>query len=693
MGNDLKQPATVKERAVRRGEESLGFRISLRVTVVLIPFLVLLIVVSCILSVRSISSLNDKLLDVQTDYAVSIVDDFFSSKLAVVSMFENNDDLQAYFQAVSVPQDIEGYEDREKIQELLSMVLEKMGDEMVAEAWAADARTDRYLLSGGEGVEAGLKDTVWYEPVLSGREPFISDTYRDPATGEQIVSVVAPVFFDNGQEAAGFMGVDVYVSNLSELLSGIKVGERGYLELISNRSDYIYSEDPTAMGRNVTELDISDDYKNKVQANYNGVTDFSYGKIRYTAMFRNSRTTNWLALATLPVSEINATRNQLIAVMAFLSILILAALVVLIISMIRRITRPLADISGRMQDFSRGDLRGDIQVWGKDEIGRLADSIRSSTRSLKDMIGDISHILEEISGGNLDLRVKGTYIGDFRFIKEALERIVQSLNETLGQIGISAEQVSNGSEQVAAGAQALAQGAAEQAGTVEELAVSIGEISRQITANADSAADASQRAEAVGREAAESNRRMQDMLAAMQEIRSGSREISKIIKTIEDIAFQTNILALNAAVEAARVGEAGKGFAVVAGEVRNLATKSAEASRNTADLINGSMRAVENGTRIADHTARSMQNVEEGVRIVVGAVEGISVSTSRQAESVTQLSQGIEQISNVVQVNSATAEESAAASEELSAQAMLLRELIERFQLRGNTSDESELAD
>lgn len=149
MGNDLKQPATVKERAVRRWEESLGFRISLRVTVVLIPFLVLLIVVSCILSVRSISSLNDKLLDVQTDYAVSIVDDFFSSKLAVVSMFENNDDLQAYFQAVSVPQDIEGYEDREKIQELLSMVLEKMGDEMVAEAWAADARTDRYLLSGG----------------------------------------------------------------------------------------------------------------------------------------------------------------------------------------------------------------------------------------------------------------------------------------------------------------------------------------------------------------------------------------------------------------------------------------------------------------------------------------------------------------------------------------------------------------
>ena len=267
-------------------------------------------------------------------------------------------------------------------------------------------------------------------------------------------------------------------------------------------------------------------------------------------------------------------------------------------------------------------------------------------------------------------------------IREALEQILGALNSMMGQINVSAEQVSCGSEQVSAGAQALSQGASEQAATVEELAVSMDDITRQIAANAKRSAQAGSRATAVSMETVESNRRMQELLEAMGEIRDGSREIAMIAKTIEEIAFQTNILSLNASVEAARAGEAGRGFAVVANEVRNLAVKSAEASGNTAVLIENSLRAVRGGVRMADDTAKSLQNVVEGVKYIEESIRGITEASGAQAGSAEQVSQGIEQISSVVQVNSATAEESAAASEELSAQAQLLKELIRKFRLR-----------
>ena len=256
-----------------------------------------------------------------------------------------------------------------------------------------------------------------------------------------------------------------------------------------------------------------------------------------------------------------------------------------------------------------------------------------------------------------------------------------ALNHTLRQISISAEQVSCGSEQVSAGAQTLSRGAAEQAGSVEELATVINDLSQQISSNADRALEGSRMAGNVGEEAAESDRRMQELQDAIHNIKTSSFKIREIIRTIQDIAFQTNILALNAAVEAARAGDAGKGFAVVAGEVRNLASKSAEASRNTADLINNSLKAVEDGTKIVDATAVSMRNALTGVQKVVKTMDDISSASREQAYSVEQVTREMEQIAGVIQENSATAEESAAASEELSVQALLLKGLIERFRL------------
>lgn len=352
----------------------------------------------------------------------------------------------------------------------------------------------------------------------------------------------------------------------------------------------------------------------------------------------------------------------------------------------RSLKKPISEIEKASQELAGGNLNADITYTSKDELGSLSESTRTLIRNIKAMIGDMTYGLGEVAKGNFNIASSADYPGDFAPLRESIGTITTSLSDTLGQIGQAADQVSSGSDQVSSGAQALSQGATEQASSVQELSATIAEISQQISQTAENAVQASDRVNGVGSEVGESNRRMQDMLAAMSEISSSSSEIGKIIKTIEDIAFQTNILALNAAVEAARAGAAGKGFAVVADEVRNLASKSAEASKNTAALIEGSLRAVENGTKIADETAQSLVQVVSGVRDVTDTIDKISHAASEQAQAVTQVNAGVDQISSVVQTNSATAEESAAASEELSSQASMLKNLLGNFELKRRDS-------
>lgn len=355
----------------------------------------------------------------------------------------------------------------------------------------------------------------------------------------------------------------------------------------------------------------------------------------------------------------------------------------------RALKRPIYEIEQASKQLAAGDLTANISYVSKDELGNLSDSTRSLIQTLKSIISDMTRGLGEVSKGNFDIAPVTEYMGDFVPLRDSIATIITSLSETLGQIGQSADQVSSGSDQVSSGAQALSQGATEQASSIEELSATITEISQQINDTAQNAVQASERVNGVGTEVGESNRRMQEMLTAMGDISASSSEIGKIIKTIEDIAFQTNILALNAAVEAARAGAAGKGFAVVADEVRNLASKSAEASKNTAALIEGSLKAVENGTKIADDTAHSLNQVVAGVQDVTDSIDKISNAAREQAQAITQVTTGVEQISSVVQTNSATAEESAAASEELSGQASMLKALLEKFQLKESERNDS----
>lgn len=672
-------------------QRSISTRISISVIGILLPALILLTAVSCMTAAGAIATLNKRLLISQSDRAVAIVDGFFSSKLAAGSMYQEDDNLQDFFLAVQNPEQIALYENTNVIVADLASALKRLSAENVQQTWVASLKNDTYLLSTGETMAAGLNSTAWAQTVYTEKRPMVTDPFIDPVSGENIVSIVTPVMSKDGSEVLGIMGMDIYMENLAGMLDNIHIGSEGYLELTSLTNDYIYSDDPTAIGKNVNSLDISDDYKAKICANYEGTMNFQYAGIDYTARTQVSSVTGWLSIATLPVSEINSTRNQMIGTMAGISIVILILLSLSIVALIRRSLKPLAEISKTVEEFAGGHLDVDVNVESNDEIGSLAASVRLAIKNLKAIISDITKILLALSDGNLDIPVSGNYVGDFSPIRTALEGIINSLNMTIGQIIQSSEQVSSGADQIASGAQALSQGAAEQAASIEELLATVTEISVEVERSAANAEQANLNTAGVTAEAGESSRRMQEMLAAMSDISASAGAISEIIKIIEEIAFQTNILAVNAAVEAAHAGAAGKGFAVVADEIRSLAGKSAASAKNTAELIEHSMEAVQNGTRIAGETAQSLETVVCGVQDVSAAIQTITAATRQQSGSIRQITQGIDQISGVVQTNSATAEESAAASEELSGQSQLLKTMVGKFKLSKTVHEEMEL--
>lgn len=350
----------------------------------------------------------------------------------------------------------------------------------------------------------------------------------------------------------------------------------------------------------------------------------------------------------------------------------------------KSIERPIKQMLKIAEDIEVGKLDSELTIDSKDEIGVLANSLDHMSNMLRDIIKDVNFVLGEMANSNF--RVTSScpekYEGEYSNIHLAMQNINQTLSDALGQINVSASQVALGAEQMSSGAQGLSHGTLQQAGSVEELSASIAQISEHIRNNAENLEDANKIIDRTQGEVMVCDKQMKEMILAMGAISDNSSQIGRIIKTIEDIAFQTNILALNAAVEAARAGEAGKGFAVVADEVRNLAQKSAEAAKDTTELIGNAIGAVETGTGIADATARSLDSIVEHATKITEVIEKISVASLEQAESVSQVSIGVEQISTVVQTNSATSEETAATSEELNGQAQLLNELVGRFKLK-----------
>ncbi len=553
--------------------------------------------------------------------------------------------------------------------------------------------TNQTLTSDNSQINAdfAVAERPWYQQLgTSNGEPIYTGVYEDSLTGMPVVTLAVPI--SQGGRLIGALVADIQLERLTDMISKFKIGETGAVVVVDHNNNIVYHPHTEYITTSIMTAGYSENLMSLLETDQ-GQDHITYtrGDETYYGSLMGIQAANWQVLGYMPEAEFDATSRYCIEMIGFCFGAMLLLLTVVLLVIIRKMTRPLVQLKDAAERLASGEMDAEVDVNRRDELGDLAVSFKhivSRLHTYGEYIEEVSEILEQMSKRDLVFELKLDYVGRFKKLKDSMDDIQKSLSGAMLSILNTADEVDNNARQMSAGAQSLAQGATEQAGTVQELAASVQELSRAVADESVRASETNQNANKIGSKVKESNQQMQEMLQAMANIEAQSSQIGKIVKASEDIAFQTNILALNAAVEAARAGAAGKGFAVVADEVRNLAGKSAESANEIARLIEDTISAVQHGVGIANATAASLQEVVGDVSGVVSSIEEISDTYQTAASHLEEINTGINQMSNVIQSTSATAEESAAASEELAGQVDLMKQMVDTFHLDESAVEE-----
>lgn len=654
---------------------------------IIVPVLLVLAMTGTIIIVStrtSLTALSNSLLREEALTAAGYVDQFFSSYIDKAEANAQSQQIQSIIKDVDTETQFPESDQYPNAFKSLQNITN--GDSTnILGTWICDIDSGQVTKSDGFTTEPGWDPTIreWYN-VTKTKKSLVTEPFIDANTKNLILSASAPVFDGTGDRVIGISGINIKLDRISEILSAKKIGKEGSLILVSESGTVVYSPFKDDIQKSITELEVS---QNLIEA----VNNHTEGKIVYEILenkrygyVSNVGSTGWSIITGIPESEFFAQFNLVKSVIFIAFGIGIIIMIILILFIAKGFVRPIRALKSIAEDLAEGNLDISMDIKSNDEIGDVAGAFGKTVQRLKDYVNyidEISQVLGQIAEGNLKFDLKYEYVGEFSKIKTALLNFQNTMIEIMNGIKDTSYNVSSSSEQVSGASQMLSERAFEQAETIDKLSTSISQISAEVNSNAENAKQASEMIDSVTETILESNKEMSEMVAAMSEIKDASGKIEKIIKTIEDIAFQTNILALNAAVEAARAGTAGKGFAVVADEVRNLASKSAEAAQDTTALIENAINAVQKGTSIADATASSLSKAVEGSADIAVVAKKINDASYSQATAIHQVTQGIEQISMAVQSNSAASQESAATSKELAGHASKLKKLINKFHI------------
>lgn len=619
---------------------------------------------------------------------------YISSVSAVSETINNTSDVAASYVSASLKEFVAIAYETGSIARLADPERSVEDKKAILDQRIRDHNFDGGYLLDSAGVDlitgANFSDRDYFKEAMKGNTCVSTPAYSD-VTGKVSYAVAAPLW-EGGIPGTTPVGAVVYVPNgefLNDIMRSIQVGKGGTAFMLDKNgitiadldSSLVGVEDSVALGDTNPRLKKYSAICKKMVAQENGTGTYSYnGKTKVVAYSPVPNTDGWSI-------GVAAVRNEFLK-MFYISLVLTIIFVIAFtvygtkvgVKLGKAVAAPLGKAVDRLKLLAEGDIHAEVpEATENDETKILLDCMSETIRDLNTIITDISADLAELADGNFMINVEQTYKGDFAQISDSFRDIVSSLSTALREIDTNAESVRKGATDLAGASQLLAEGATDQASAIEELTATMTDISEKIHTNAENAAKAKKVVNGMNDQVSESNAQMKQSTEAMERIREASDKIAEIISSIEEIASQTNLLALNASIEAARAGEAGKGFAVVATQVGTLSEQSSEAAKNTKQLIQNAIQAVEDGTRLANSTAESLLLVVENAKTVGEVIDEIAVASEEQADATAQITEGVNQIAQVVESNSATSEESAAASQELSSQADLLKELVDRF--------------